>query len=123
MLNKIALDKVGPACAAAILPSAVLGYLMKISGFKGSAAFNSSLKTIGCDNMYRGAFAILLMSIATDKFLETTSEKLAVLFIRGRIKDGVKSDELLKSIDNMPLSEATKAKLILEVYEREEEEK
>ena len=121
MLEKIALDKVGPACVALSIPSAIVGYLMKISGFKGSAAFNSSLKLIGRDNMYRGAFALLLMTIATDKFLETTSEKVAIAFIRSRIKDGEKNEVLLDSIEKMPLSEGTKAKLILEVYEREEE--
>ena len=109
------MDKVVSDIAAIGVPALVTKYMMGVSGKHGAPAFTTSMKALGCGNMYRGVAVLGVIGLITKSGLEFGMENLATAVIRQRVREGESKEALIKQVEKLPVSSQLKAKIKQEI--------
>lgn len=101
------------------LPAAGIYFGMRIADSHGPAAFNHVMKVVGFGNMYRGMAMVAAGNFVTQHLVESSLDKFAIAIIRRRMSQGEAANDILDSIQNMPVSNDLKMRLKQEVQTME----
>ena len=107
------MDKIIDKIAALGVPGLVLLMTMHLVGFAGAAAMTAALATLGGPFGMLGGIAVLILLALIAKAIADYGFREIYIGVVSRLKArGLSRDEVIRQIENMPISRSLKDKLI-----------
>ncbi|MDY6314558.1 MAG: hypothetical protein SPL89_05225 [Clostridia bacterium] len=115
-------EKILAKAAAVAVPTIVTKFGMKMSGLHGAPAFNTTVKSLGNGNMYKGVIGLGVIGLITNSTFEWGTQKVSILIVKQLYRQREPMNIILHKIDIAPISCSLKAISQEELYDLDRKE-